>query len=279
MIQFPSLGPALVYVHDFFQWIQLGYCEVSPEIKIFEKFRPVDSAARGEESPDDRAFQGKEAVIDCRFNLFDERLINLASAAPSWKLFSPRPIIFSGSPQPFIAGGGVGIPNVPANPLGNPSRDANRMDGVFDRLDYGSLASEQLGAYPLCVLFTKFKTNYAGRSGGNPPGYTFFQVRPETAVDEYVGTTPHVKRILFSAVPHSVDFPDQAIFRRWSRKKGSFYPQELLELSNYYLDPAYTARQATNGVLPGGQALYVRGVPKTLPSPVDPSSTFPVGVR
>lgn len=258
-VKFNTTGPALFFVSDFFNFHFLGSAEKSPEVKILDRYRPTPSANTGEDGVGDQSYQGFDCFVDVVLNRFDERLINFASASPRWNLFrnfiDPLPAM----PAPPVQA------VLPSQPLAAPSPTANRFDGVEDRLDFGSLADSQTAGYPLVMFFPKFRADYS--NVGLPPGYTFFSTRIQTAVDERTDFSPHAKRFIFQAIPHRVEFPNESIFKTWNRKKQSVYPETLLNLSNYYLDPSYTAVQATNGIIRGGRVTFVRGIPKGLPIP------------
>lgn len=267
MILFNNVGPVLIYVSDFQNWFRLGWCVKSPQIKLLTRYRPIPNAAIGEDVGEDESFQGREVFIDCSMNYFDERLINFTESGAAWRLFNTQ---VNNVPLPIAAT----LPNAPLvipNPSAIPSSSAAKLDGLQDRLDYGSLVAAQNAGYPMVLLFTKFHVNFAFHQPAGtrdiPPGYTFFHVRPVTSVDEEVRHGPHSKRIIFQATPQRLELNGEVVFKRWNKSGGAIYPTELLNMDNYYIDPSYSAMGEINGAIPGGQCLYVRGVPKNLPNP------------
>lgn len=282
MILFNNIGPCLFFVSDYYYWYPLGYSDTTPQVKFIDKYQPISSPSTGEHHAVsyDETFEGRDVYIDVTFNLFDERLMGFTNAAPRWNLFtSLNAPVNVAMPVQASVNGGANVQNAPV-PASNFQANGNRQQGIFDRRDFGSLMSEQMASYPVCIFNLKFNSSYPdyqiGRPLGNrcpPPGYTFFQMRPKTVVEVNISHSPNAKRFIFQAINHSVDFPNQSIFRTWNRKKINQYPLALLDISNYYIDNSYTNLLPNLGAIAGGQALYFPGIPKGL-KPVDPSSYF-----
>lgn len=274
MILFNTLGPALFYVNDFTSWYPFGWAVASPQIKLLSRYQTIPSAATGESFADDYAWQGKEALIDVEFNLFDERLINFVSASAKWRFFGPKNTNDKPSMPPSAQNGGVGAAINQPNAQNGNNESFGKLDGIFDRLDYGSLSGDQDAGYPMCIRFLRFQNDNIQKLSrqGIPPGYTFFHVRPVTEVDDNIGTNPQIRRIIFQATTQRIDFVgEEEKFRAFNKKKKPSYPESLLNIVNYIVDPSYQSILGVNGTIRGGQALYVRGIPRNLPNIVTPS--------